>query len=71
MKPDEWWIETSRKWIIRAYGSPVTDGDDFDTLLCNEIFQNGQTFSMLARKWNISLSVLGELIADHCRKLEE
>jgi len=31
----------------------------------------GLTFKELAQKWGISLSFLGELIADHCRKLEE
>ncbi len=78
MKPMDWWIETSRKWITRAYcddynlyqglkkGSEV----GFDELLCWEIYENRQTLNTLAKKWNISLSCLGELIADHCRKLE-
>jgi|GEM_PF-1064466 len=31
----------------------------------------GITFKELADKWGISVTFLGELIADHCRRLEE
>lgn len=31
----------------------------------------GLTFKELAAKWGISVSFLGDLIADHCRKLED
>ncbi len=34
-------------------------------------FQTGLTFRELAKKWGISVTFLGELIADHCVKLEE
>lgn len=34
-------------------------------------FSTGLTFKELAQKWGISISFLGELIADHCRKLEK
>ncbi len=34
-------------------------------------FETGLTFKELAQKWGISVSFLGELIADHCKKLEE
>jgi len=34
-------------------------------------YDTGLTFKELAQKWGISVSFLGELIADHCRKLEE
>ena len=37
----------------------------------NDGFETGLTFKELARKWGISVSFLGELIADHCKKLEE
>lgn len=37
----------------------------------NSGFETGLTFKELAAKWGISLSFLGELVADHCRKLEE
>ena len=34
-------------------------------------FDTGLTFKELAQKWGISVTFLGELIADHCKKLEE
>lgn len=34
-------------------------------------FCTGLTFKELAEKWGISISFLGELIADHCKKLEK
>ena len=33
-------------------------------------FSTGLTFKELAQKWGISVTFLGELIADHCKKLE-
>ena len=36
----------------------------------NNGFETGLTFRELAEKWGISTSFLGELIADHCRKLD-
>ncbi len=36
----------------------------------NDGYSTGLTFLELAEKWGISVSFLGELIADHCRKLE-
>ena len=71
-------IEMTREWIVREYsneynehqGLPMGTRGDFAELLCYEIHNNGQTFCWLARKWHISVSMLGELIADHCRKLE-
>jgi len=38
---------------------------------CNNGFETGLTFKELAQKWGISVSFLGELIADHCERLEE
>jgi hypothetical protein len=32
-------------------------------------YHTGLTFKELAEKWGISVSFLGELIADHCKKL--
>jgi len=59
----------------------------FDAILCFELhsqpvnprmriksvtgFETGLTFKELAQKWGISVSFLGELIADHCKRLEE
>lgn len=37
----------------------------------NRGFCTGLTFRELADKWGISISFLGELIADHCKKLGE
>jgi len=37
----------------------------------NKGFCIGLTFKELAQKWGISVTFLGELIADHCKKLEE
>lgn len=34
-------------------------------------YHTGLTFKELAQKWGISVTFLGELIADHCRKLED
>ena len=35
----------------------------------NDGFDTGLTFKELAQKWGITVSFLGELIADHCKKL--
>jgi len=32
-------------------------------------YNTGLTFKELAQKWGITLPFLGELIADHCKKL--
>ena len=32
-------------------------------------YSTGLTFKELAKKWGISTNFLGELIADHCKKL--
>jgi len=37
----------------------------------NNGYETGLTFKDLAEKWGISVTFLGELIADHCRKLEK
>ncbi len=36
----------------------------------NDGFETGLTFKELAHKWGISVTFLGELIADHCRRLD-
>ena len=36
----------------------------------NNGFSTGLTFKELADKWGISVTFLGELIANHCKKLE-
>ena len=41
------------------------------TKTLNDGFETGLTFKEIAQKWGISISFLGELISDHCRKLEK
>lgn len=50
-------------------------GGCFGSILCHEIHSGGEHggglhFTALAEKWGIPVSVLGELIADHCKRLE-
>jgi len=49
---------------------PTGCGCSFGELLCYEIHSGGLTFVWLAQKWGISLPTLGELIWDHCKRLE-
>lgn len=37
----------------------------------NDGFSTGLTFTELAQKWGISVTFLGELIADHCKRMEK
>jgi hypothetical protein len=65
-------INKFRDQIEASYQShPTGCGGSFGEILCYEIHSNGLTFKWLAEKWGISVSFLGELIADHCNKLEE
>lgn len=64
---------------------PTGCGGSFGELLCYEFhdqpvnprmtcktmtgYETGLTFRELAQKWGITTEFLGELIADHCRKL--
>ena len=43
----------------------------FGEALCYEIHTNELTFIQLADKWDISITAIGELIYDHCKRLEE
>lgn len=51
--------------------SPTGCGGSFGEILCWEIHENGLTFMWLAEKWGVSLPTLGELIWDHCKRLEQ
>ncbi len=65
-------IEEFRNKIEKDYQKhPTGCGGSFGEILCYEIHKNGLTFLWLAEKWKISVTFLGELIADHCEKLEE
>jgi hypothetical protein len=50
---------------------PTGGGASFGELLAYELHVSGITFRPLAKKWGISLPTLGELIHDHCKRLEE
>lgn len=64
-------IEQLRALIEERYRScPTGCGASFGELLCHEIHTQGLTFKALAKKWDITLTILGELILDHCRRLE-
>ena len=66
------YLEFIRNNIEEQYiKHPTGCGGSFGELLCWEIHYNEMTFSHLAKKWNISLSLLGELIWDHCKRLDE
>ncbi|KKK76294.1 hypothetical protein LCGC14_2865090 [marine sediment metagenome] len=66
------YLESLRKRVVEQYlDNPTGAGNSFDEILCWEIHTNGLTFLWLAEKWNISVTALGELIYDHCKKLEK
>ncbi len=60
------------RWLIEEQyvEHPTGCGGSFGELLCWEIHENGKTFIWLAEKWGISVTTLGELIYDHCKRLE-
>lgn len=60
------YIDRLRRRIEEQYAS-----GGFGELLCHEIHTKGLTFIWLAEKWGISLPTLGELIHDHCKRLQE
>jgi hypothetical protein len=61
------------RWLIESQylSHPTGCGSSFGELLCWEIHTNGMTFVCLAEKWGLSLPTLGELIWDHCKRLEK
>ena len=54
---------------FELHDQPVNSRMGYKTF--NDGYSTGLTFKELAAKWGISVSFLGELIADHCRRLEE
>ncbi len=69
---DSGYISILRERIEDAYHHhPTGCGGSFGEILCWEIHTNGLTFIWLAEKWGVSLPTLGELIWDHCKRLEE
>lgn len=65
-------VERLRRLIEESYlEHPTGCGGSFGEILCWEIHTNGKTFIRLAQKWGVSLPTLGELIWDHCKRLED
>lgn len=68
-----------RKQIEKVYAEAYCPYGSFGEILCYELHsqpvnprlpcEKGLTFKEIAQKWGITLSFLGDLIADHCRKL--
>ena len=68
---NESYLVRLRRLIEEQYIShPTGCGGSFGELLCYEIHTTGLTFIRLAEKWSISVTLLGELIYDHCKRLE-
>lgn len=66
--------EVEEQYCQQRLGSGVVGGC-FGSILCHELHNGGTNgsglhFSALASKWGIPVSVLGELIWDHCKRLE-
>ncbi len=69
---EESFLSYTRRRIEEQYVSnPTGCGGSFGELLCYELHAVGLSFRELAEKWGISLPTLGELIWDHCKRLEE
>ncbi len=61
-----------REEIERQYlDCPTGCGASFGEILCHEMHTRNLTFLQLSRKWGVGLPTLGDLIADHCRRLDE
>ncbi len=70
-KIEETHLVRLRQLIEKQYKNhPTGCGSSFGEILCWELHTNGLTFIWLAQKWNINLATLGELIYDHCKRLE-
>ena len=69
---EQTYLSYLRREIVKQYKKhPTGCGGSFGELLCWEIHENDMTFIWLAEKWGISLPTLGELIKDHCDRLQE
>jgi len=69
---EEPYIERLRRLIVEQYSKyPTGCGNSFGEILCFEIHIQGLTFNWLAEKWGISVTTLGEIIYDHCKRLED
>lgn len=73
------YLDDCRAEVEKQYAETVlpsgSKGGCFGSILCDELHNGGVAkaglnFTALAAKWGISVSLLGELIADHCKRLE-
>ncbi len=65
------YLSTLRSEIESQYlENPTGCGGSFGEILCYELHRGGLTFVRISLKWGISLPMLGELIWDHCKRLE-
>lgn len=75
---EEPYIESFRRRVEEQYAHTKMSsggvGGCFGSILCSELHYgpdgNGLHFTALAAKWGIPVSILGELIWDHCKRLE-
>lgn len=76
---EEPFLESCRRRVEEQYAheelSSGCIGGCFGSILCSELHHGGPNrqglhFTALAAKWGIPVSVLGELIWDHCKRLE-
>lgn len=76
---EEPFIESLRRRVEEQYANvrlgSGSVGGCFGSILCDELHYGGKDrhglhFTALAEKWGIPVSVLGELIHDHCKRLE-
>ena len=65
-------ISKIRNAIEKRYKkTPTGCGSSFGEILCFEIHINHLTFLDLAKKWNLTISTIGELIYDHCKRMPD
>lgn len=75
---EEPFIESCRRRVEEQYANTELSsggiGGCFGSILCSELHSGrggiGYDFTSLAAKWGIPVTVLGELIWDHCKRLE-
>lgn len=62
-----------QRWLIEEQykKQPTGCGASFGEILCYELHTGRLTFVQLAEKWGVSLPTLGELVSDHCKRLED
>lgn len=74
---EESFLESCRRRVEEQYKTipPESWTGEFGVILCHELHHGGEDngglhFTSLAAKWGIPVSILGELIWDHCKRLE-